>query len=216
MFEFIEVKYKDIINIPNLSINKGITTLVGASGSGKTTILKMLNKMISPTQGRILFYGQDIQQLHTVSHRRKVIMLSQSPAMFASTIRDNFITALRYHEKEIPDDADLYLILKQIQLNKELETPVINLSGGEKQRLALGRVILLNPDVFLLDEPSSALDDDTEKMIIEMLARHAKEFNKDIVMVTHSKTIAERYADEILEIANGKVVNRRLNNEWDN
>lgn len=213
MFQFNEVKYKDIINLPDLFINRGITILLGASGSGKTTILKMLNKMISPTQGTILFYGKDLKKIQSVEHRRNVTMLSQSHTMFAGDVRDNLTIALRFQEKEIPDDTELYKILEQVQLNKELSTSAMNLSGGEKQRLALARVLLVNPDVYLLDEPSSALDDDTEEMMIQMLAEHVKKMDKTIVMVTHSKTIAEKYADEILEIESGKVLKRRLKNE---
>lgn len=216
MFEFIDVKYKNIIDLPKLSINRGITIVVGTSGSGKTTILRMLNKMISPTQGKILFKGTDMKQIESVAHRRKVTMLSQNPAMFEGTLRDNLSIALKYQEKEIPVDQYLSKILEQVQLKKPLDTPAVNLSGGEKQRLALGRVLLLDPEVYLLDEPSSALDDDTEEMIIQMLAEHVKRVDKTIVMVTHSKTIAEKYGDEIIEISNGKVLNRRLKNERDN
>lgn len=215
MFEFIDVKYKNIVDLPDLFLEKGITILVGASGSGKTTILKMLNKMISPTQGRILHNGMDMKQIESVIHRRNVTMLSQNPAMFAGTIKDNLIIPLRFQEKAMLDDEALCNVLEQVWLKKNLNTPVMNLSGGEKQRLALGRVLLLDPDVYLLDEPSSALDDDTEEMIIQMLAKHALKVDKTIVMVTHSKTIAEKYADEIIEISDGKVVNRWLKNEGD-
>lgn len=79
MFQFMQVKYKNIIDLPDLLINRGITILVGASGSGKTAILKMLNKMISPTQGQILYNGIDVRQINSVEHRRKVAMLSQNP-----------------------------------------------------------------------------------------------------------------------------------------
>jgi putative ABC transport system ATP-binding protein len=213
MFEFIDVKYGNIIDLPRLFINTGITVLIGASGSGKTTILRMLNKMISPSQGSISFNGVDLKQIKSVEHRRKVTMLTQNPVMFEGTVRDNLTMALRFQGKEIPGDEDLKLILEQIQLNKSLDTPSHNLSGGEKQRLALGRVLLIDPEVYLLDEPSSALDEDMEEIIIEMFAAHVKQHEKSLVMVTHSKSIAEKYADELIEIATGKVLHRRANHE---
>lgn len=216
MFEFIDVKYKDIIDIPNLRIKQGLTVFLGQSGSGKTTVLKMLNKMISPTQGRILYYGNELKQLGSVEHRRKVMMLSQSPTMFEGTIRDNLTIAFRFQEKEIPIDDTLKGILSRVQLNKELDTEVNQLSGGEKQRLSLGRLFLCKPEVYILDEPSSALDDETEDMIIKMVAEHIKTADKSVVMVTHSKAIAEKYADEIFEMANGKISNRRIVNERNN
>jgi putative ABC transport system ATP-binding protein len=214
MFEFINVKYKDVLDLPTLYIEKEkITTLVGASGSGKTTILRMLNKMISPTKGRIMFDGTDLRQINSVAHRRHVIMLSQSPAMFEGSIRDNLNAGLRFQERELPSDETLYQILEQVKLKKSLESSVNTLSGGEKQRLALGRVLLLNPEVYLLDEPSSALDDETEEIVIQMLTKHVRKEKKTIVMVTHSKAIAEKYSDTIIEIYEGRCLRRRCNNE---
>jgi len=217
MFKFIDVKYKDVLDLPTLFIEKErITTLVGPSGSGKTTILKMLNKMISPTQGRILFNGMDLRQINSVAHRRHVTMLSQSPAMFEGSIRDNLNAGLRFQERELPSDEVLNRILELVKLKKPLDSSVNTLSGGEKQRLALGRVLLLNPEVYLLDEPSSALDDETEEIIIQMLTEHVRIEKKTIVMVTHSKAIAEKYSDTIIEILEGRCLSRRCNNEQNN
>ncbi len=216
MFELIDVKYQEVVDIPNLYISEGLTVLLGASGSGKTTVLRLLNKMLSPTQGRILFKGNDIKQIHSVEHRRNVMMLSQNPAMFEGNIKDNLTIAFRFQEKEIPGDEELYRIIAKVQLNKELDTPVNQLSGGEKQRLALGRIFLLDPSVYLLDEPSSALDENTEDMIIKMLSEHIKKAKKSAIMVTHSKSVAEKYGDEIIEMAGGKILNRRLRDEWNN
>jgi putative ABC transport system ATP-binding protein len=216
MFELIEVKYKDIVDIPNLSISRGLTVLLGPSGGGKTTILRMLNKMISPTRGRILFDGKDLKQIKSVEHRRNVMMLSQNPAMYEGTLRDNLTIALRFQEKESPGDDELYKILSGVRLHKDLETPVYQLSGGEKQRLALGRLFLCDPAVYLLDEPSSALDDDTEDAIIKMVSEHIETTRKSVVMITHSKALAEKYADEIIEISDGKIISRRAVYERNN
>jgi putative ABC transport system ATP-binding protein len=193
MFEFKNVKYKDIVDIPNLRINEGLTVLLGPSGSGKTTVLRMLNKMISPTEGSIFFNGLDLKELKSVEHRRNAMTLMQSPAMFEGTIRDNLTIPFRFQEKELPDDLALRSVLDDVQLNKELDTPVHLLSGGEKQRVALGRVFLCNPKVYLLDEPSSALDDATEDAIINLVATRIKTDGKSAVMVTHSKAVAEKW-----------------------
>ncbi len=216
MFEIIGVKYQDIIDIPSLFLNEGLTVLLGASGSGKTTVLRMLNKMISPTQGRILFNGCDLKKIPSLEHRRDVMMLSQNPAMFPGNIRANLTIACQFQEKRIPNDQELQVILAQVQLKKELDTPVSQLSGGEKQRLALGRLLLLDPSVYLLDEPSSALDEDTEDTIIKMVGEHVQKTKKSVIMVTHSSSVAEKYGDQIIEMAQGKILNRRFRNEWDN
>jgi putative ABC transport system ATP-binding protein len=214
MFKFIDVKFKNIVSVPNLFIEKeSITTIVGPSGSGKTTILKMLNKMISPTQGTILFQNTDLSQINSVSLRRQVAMLSQNPAVFEGDIRENLIIGLKFQEKALPSDNELIGILQKVKLNKPVDSMAGILSGGEKQRLALGRVLLLDPEVYLLDEPSSALDDVTEEMIIEMVTRHVREKGKTLVMVTHSKVVAENYSDIIIELENGLCSGRRIKYE---
>jgi len=206
MFEFIDVKYKSILDIPALKIEKGkITTIVGESGSGKTTILKLLNKMISPTQGRILYQGCELSEIDTVMHRRQVTMLSQTPIVFDGNVQENLTIGLRYQDKSVPDEFALNRMLEQIRLKKELDSPVDKLSGGEKQRLAVGRILLLDSPVYLLDEPSSALDEDTEEVIIEMITRNIRQNAKTLVMVTHSKSIAQNYSDTILRIADGSI-----------
>ena len=211
MFEFIDVKFKEILDIPKLYITKDkITSLIGPSGSGKTTILKMLNKMLSPTEGQILFNEQSLDRIDSVNHRRHVTMLSQAPVMFDGDIKKNLIAGLKFHKREIPDDSVLTEILVKVKLNKELSSPAQTLSGGEKQRLALGRVLLLNSEVYLLDEPSSALDEKTAEAVIEMITEYAKSENKTLVMVTHSKAIAQRFSDEIIEVCNGQCNGRSV------
>ena len=129
--------------------------------------------------------------------------MKKLPAIFPGTVRDNLLIGLRFSEKPAVDDARLRQILTMVHLKKELEDDSDRLSGGEKQRLALGRIILLDPEVFLLDEPSSALDEETERIIIEELVTYTKEANKTLIMVTHSKNIAKTYSDHVIEIRHG-------------
>lgn len=210
MFRFIDVKYKQILDIPSLLIEKGkITTLVGASGSGKTTILRMLNKMLSPTRGSILFKATDLRDINSVAHRRQVTMLSQNPVMFEGSIRDNLNIGLKFQAKSLLSDAELLGILEKVSLKKALDTSASILSGGEKLRLALGRVLLLNSDIYLLDEPSAALDDEMEETIIQMVAEYVRKENKTMVMVTHSRAMAEIYSDTIIKVTEGRCSNVR-------
>jgi putative ABC transport system ATP-binding protein len=113
---------------------------------------------------------------------------------------------LRFAEKNEETEAVMLEVLKLVHLNKSLDENADKLSGGEKQRLSLGRVILLNPDVFLLDEPSSALDEDTEQLIIKAVVEYSKKNNKTVIMVTHSKKVASTFADNIIEIKSGQVM----------
>lgn len=209
MFTFEDVTFLDILNIPSLSIDSGrITSLVGVSGSGKTTVLKMLNKMVSPTSGRILYHDRPLREIDSVTHRRDVCMLSQSPIMFDGNIKDNLVAGLNFQKKELPDDTTLTEMLARVHLNKPLSASVGKLSGGEKQRLALGRILLLDASVYLMDEPSSALDDNTATAIVEMITSCVREKNKSLVLVTHSRAVAEQYSDDIIEINNNTATRR--------
>lgn len=208
MFSLKKVKYKLILDINDLNIKKyKVTCIVGESGSGKSTLLRLLNKLISCNSGEIYYNNQPLNTINSVELRRDVVMLPQLPVIFPGTVRDNLLTGLRFAEKPTVDDTKLRQILNIVHLNKELNDDSDKLSGGEKQKLALGRVILLDPAVFLLDEPSSALDEETERIIIEKLVAYTKEVNKTLIMVTHSKKVAQTYSDNIIEIYQGKVIN---------
>lgn len=200
MFRFEKVTYKDILQIGDLTIGEGLTAILGPSGSGKTTLLRLMNKMISPSGGHIYFRGADLAKLPSVAHRRNVMMLSQNPVLYPGTLRENLVVGHRFQNKPLPDDGRLLEILAQVELAKDLDDPVDMLSGGEKQRLALGRVFLLDPQVYLLDEPSAALDEASEDAIIAMVAARNRDNQRSTVMVTHSRNIAVKYADTIVEL----------------
>lgn len=204
-----QVKYKDILNVENLHIQKHkITCIVGESGSGKTTLLRLLNKLISCDTGEIFYNKQSINDIDSVKLRREVVMLPQSPAIFNGSIKDNLLIGLKFSEKPNVSDDKLYEALKMVNLNKSLNEDAKKLSGGEKQRVALSRVILMKPEVLLLDEPSSALDEDTEHLVIESLANYTKKNNKTLIMVTHSKKVTTLFSNQIIEIKKGIVKNQ--------
>ncbi|MDY6065198.1 MAG: ATP-binding cassette domain-containing protein [Finegoldia sp.] len=207
MFLLKDVKYKNILDIAYLEIKENkLTCIVGESGSGKSTLLRLLNKLISCDSGEIFYKGENLKDIDSVSLRRKVVMLSQFPSIFNGAVKDNLLIGLKFSEKDEVDDEKLREVLRLVNLNKELNDGVDNLSGGEKQRLALARVILMDPEVFLLDEPSSALDEETEEIIIEKLVAYTKGKRKILVMVTHSKKVADTYGENIIEIHQGKVL----------
>lgn len=207
MFSFKEVKYKHILDIEKLTLEKHkVTCLVGQSGSGKTSLLRLLNKLITHDYGEILYKDQPLNDIESVDLRREIVMLPQAPAIFNGSIKDNLLIGLKFSEKPPASDSELDEVLKIVNLNKTLDQDAEKLSGGEKQRVALGRVMLMKPEVLLLDEPSSALDEETEHIIIKALVNYTKENSKTLIMVTHSKKIAHHFADEIIELKAGKIV----------
>jgi putative ABC transport system ATP-binding protein len=205
IFRLDQVRYKNILNISELCIPSArITCILGPSGSGKTTFLRLLNKLISPDSGSIYYQSHDITNIKSVTLRRKVCLLSQEPRIFEGNVRNNLLQGIRFHEKPLPSEEILQDILHQVKLTKSLQEDCKQFSGGEKQRLALARILLLNPEVFLLDEPSSSLDDATEELIIQRITQEAKNFQKAVVMVTHSKLIANKHADNIVYFSEGQ------------
>lgn len=209
MFSLKQIKYKDILNIKNLDIKTHkITCIVGESGSGKSTLLKLLNNLISSDSGEIYYDDKPLRNINAINLRRNVVMLPQYPSVFSGSIKDNLLIGLKFSEKQPVSDDKLYEVLKLVYLDKELNKDAYSLSGGEKQRLALARIILLDPDVLLLDEPSSALDENTEYSLMNNLIKYIKENNKTLIMVTHSRKIANNFADEIIEIEKGTVINQ--------
>ncbi|QKT05703.1 ATP-binding cassette domain-containing protein [Mycoplasma sp. OR1901] len=209
MFEIHNLKFKNILNIEHLKFEVGkINVIVGASGVGKTTLLRMLNKLNSPTSGEILYKQKNIEQISSLELRKEVLMLPQNPILLGDTIEENLTAPFNYQNKPKPSQEKMKKCLEQVKLIKELTDLATNLSGGEKQRLALARILLLEPEVYLLDEPSSMLDKETEDFIINYLVNFAKENNKTIIMITHSKEVASKYADNIIELQKITEINK--------
>lgn len=200
MIVFRNVTYASFLNIEDLVIEQGkFTVCIGSSGSGKTTMLKLIVKLIEPATGTITFHGENIHDLDTVLLRKQIAFLPQKAYVFPGSIADNLKVGLDYHGI-VKQDEDLSDVLERVQLKKNPEDDAKHLSGGEAQRLALARVLLLDPEVLLLDEPSSALDLQSERVLMEILKDLNEKQKKSILMVTHRLEVAEAYADRIVEI----------------
>lgn len=206
MFKFNQVRYRDIISVDDLTISSNETTcIVGESGSGKTTFLKLLNHMVNYNQGTITYRGEDLKNLDPINLRREVILLPQAPVIFPGTVRDNLLIGLAFSGRKPVDDKRLLEEMKYAGLDKRLDEEAEPLSGGEKQRLALIRVILMEPNVLLLDEPTSALDEGTELSIIEYINNYLKTKDKTLIMVTHSRELAKSMGDRMVNVNKGIV-----------
>lgn len=207
MFELSEIRYKNILNIKHLAIpDKQCTALVGKSGSGKTTLLRMLNRLTSPDEGNIIWNGQDITTWDPVHLRRKIVMLPQKPIMWEGSIADNLNLGRVFSEQSPLPEADLATLLQNVHLEKTLNEIASRLSGGEQQRVALARVLAMDAEVLLLDEPSSALDRGTEREVLQEVIDHAKKRATTIIMVTHAQDIAEAMSDTLVTIDSGRLI----------
>ena len=206
MFTFKNVRYREILDIENLTIPPFRTTwIVGESGSGKTTLLKLLNSMLTPDQGELLYMGTDMAALDPVRLRREVVMLPQSPLIFPGTIKENLLIGRRFAEKPAPLEDQLSAVLTLLKLKKDLDRNAADLSGGEKQRLAICRILLMEPEVFLLDEPTSALDDGTEELVMQKVVEYGRQNKKTVVIITHSPKMARRFGGLLIALHEGKI-----------
>ncbi|HLR59634.1 MAG TPA: ABC transporter ATP-binding protein [Pseudogracilibacillus sp.] len=206
MFVLRDVKFLDVLSIKYLEIEEGkVTSIIGESGAGKSTLAKLLNKMITPDSGTVLYQDKDLATYDPIKLRREVVMLSQTPLMFEGTIEENLQIGLQFSEKEPATIEEMKTKLSDMELNKDLKTPINKLSGGEKQRIALARIALMKPNVYILDEPTSALDDLTEDDVIQTFIEHAKSSNQTVIIITHSEILAKTYSDRIITVKRGEI-----------
>lgn len=181
---FLKPKNQTILNDINLSINSGdFITISGPSGSGKSTLLKVLASMITPTSGKLLYKNREIDKENITDYRKEVSYFFQQPTLFGETVMDNLIFPFDIRHQEF-DKSRVTKLLETFKLNESyLNKKIIDLSGGEKQRVAFVRNLIFEPDVLLLDEVTSALDDENKNIIQQFILNELK--GKTILWVTH-------------------------------
>nr|WP_024967379.1 iron ABC transporter ATP-binding protein FetA [Pantoea sp. IMH] len=177
----------------SLTLNVGEYLLItGPSGSGKSTLLKIIASLIDATQGRIFFKGQPAAAMRPEFWRQHISYCFQSPVLFGETVYDNLALPWQIRQQSVKDDA-LRRDLEKVELPADmLHKRIGQLSGGEKQRVALLRHLQFLPDVLLLDEITSALDEENRARIDRLIAGLVKEKGVAVIAVSHqSKEIAE-------------------------
>jgi len=188
--------------------------LLGANGSGKSTLLRLLDALYFPSQGSVSFCGQNLtsellnQNGFALSFRRKVALVFQNPdvQLFNPTVFDE--VAFGPLQLEWPKEQVLSKVAATLELMKIThlrDRPPYRLSGGEKKRVALASVIVLDPDVLLLDEPTSTLDPRSQSQIIDLI-QEWKSSSKTVITATHQLEIVEDIAECIVVLEEGKVL----------
>ena len=207
LFHLQDVQFLDVLRIDELTIERGETTcIVGTSGAGKSTLVRLLNRMNPLTSGTITYEGVDLETLDPVDLRRDVVMLAQTPLLFKGTVEENVQKGVQFAEKEEKTKEEIARALETVSLAIDGATDVATLSGGEKQRVALARVLLMDPNVYLLDEPTSALDPGTEEEVMRAFLEEAKRRQQTVLIITHSRDVAEQFADRIITVEKGRIV----------
>ena len=181
-------------------VDGAITVIVGASGSGKSSLLRLCNRLEAPTSGTVAFRGEDLAGVDVRAHRRRVGMLFQRPTPFAGTVRQNLLVA----EPRL-DDERAGALLERVGLDADLlRRPADRLSGGEAQRMCLARTLATDPEVLLADEATSSLDPDATRHL-EALAVGLRDDGIPVLWVTQEPEQIDRIADHALRVTKGRV-----------
>ncbi|SJZ61469.1 putative ABC transport system ATP-binding protein [Pilibacter termitis] len=200
-----------ILKDVNVSFEKGkFYTILGQSGSGKTTLLSILGALDKAKEGQVLLDEQDIQAIGFENYRRNNIgMIFQSYNLVPYlTAVENVLVAMNVTDNEIPSDHEkvAYNLLDFIGITQEKANRLVNqLSGGEQQRVAIARALATNVDIILADEPTGNLDEEREQEIVDIFKRLADEYNKCVIVVTHSQEIASQ-SEEVYLLKKGALV----------
>ncbi len=188
----------------NVTLNPGtITVFLGPNGAGKTTLLRLLDLLTPPTEGEILYAGKPANT-DKLLLRRKMGYVPQNPIMLGGTVSNNITYGLKVRKIEGIENR-VEKVLSLVNLEKLRSHPAKTLSGGEKQRLAIARVLVYDPEVIFLDEPTANLDPLSTAIIEELIPQLAKE-NKTIVLTTHNLWQARRYGEQIYFLAQGRII----------
>lgn len=194
---------KQIVDNISYKFHRGkIYTVIGPSGAGKSSLLRMLNRLDEPTSGEILFNNENYKSYEPPELRMKICYLFQIPYLFDGTIRDN----LKYAVNDMKDEEVMELS-KKVHIKKEmLDDSVENLSVGEKQRVAIARLLAVKPEIILLDEPTSNLDPGHTRAIENLIKEIVLKEKITAIVVTHHPQQALNIGEETLLLDNGKLV----------
>lgn len=187
-----------------------VVAVFGPSGSGKTSILEMVAGLRRPTSGRVVLDGETVYDseagvAHPI-HTRRIGMVFQDHLLFPHmTVERNLLYARRWNRAE-QTGAEFDRVVSVLELAALLNRFPASLSGGESQRVALGRAMLSHPRLLLMDEPLAAIDDALKIRVLDYLDRVVHEWNVPAIFVSHSQTEVRRFAQTVVAVANGRLI----------
>lgn len=202
-----EVKALDDISF---QVEEGeFIAIIGPSGSGKSTLLHSIAGLEKPTSGKVYFYDKDIYKMNkkelTILRRQKIGIIYQFYNLIPTlNVEENIILPIELDRKKI-DTKKLDEIIKFLGLEKRKKHLPNELSGGQQQKVAIGRALMINPTIILADEPTGNLDSKSSEEIMQVLKKANKDYKQTIIMITHNLEIA-KLADRIIKIEDGRII----------
>ena len=198
-YEKINYEKKEVLKNINMKFETGkITSIIGKSGSGKTTLLELIDNIIVPTKGEIII--EDVN---------KIGFLFQFPEeqFFNQTVKKELEVILKLSDYKKDINKRIYDVLEMVNLNEDyLNKNPFNLSSGEKRKLALASVLILNPKIILLDEPTIGLDDKDKNEMIKLIRILKNRYNKTIIIASHDMNFIHKITDYIYVLDNKKII----------
>ncbi|MGE3145912.1 MAG: phosphonate ABC transporter ATP-binding protein [Pseudorhodoplanes sp.] len=198
---------------------RGLTAIIGPSGTGKSTLIRCINRLVDPTSGEILFLGQDLARLagrDLRRARRRIGMVFQEYNLVErlSVIENvlcgrlGYVPVWRAWLRRFPpaDIARAFDLLDAVGLGEFANVRADQLSGGQRQRVGIARALMQEPDLILADEPTSSLDPKTSVEIMELIARRAGERDIPVIVNIHNVELGRRFADRIVGMSKGQIV----------
>ncbi|MBR6117301.1 MAG: ABC transporter ATP-binding protein [Paludibacteraceae bacterium] len=201
----------EVLKGVNLEVKQGeIVAIIGKSGAGKTTLLQIIGTLDRPTKGEVIINGERLMaksERELAAFRNKhigfIFQFHQLLPEFTA-LENVCIPAMIAREKESEYKARAEKLLRELGLGERMHHKPNQLSGGEKQRVAAARALMMNPDIVLADEPTGSLDEKNKKELSDLLLQLRKEYGQTILLVTHDKELAG-IADRVIEIVDGTI-----------
>jgi len=214
------VEGKPVLSDINLEIAaRGITAVIGASGTGKSTLIRCINRLVEPSEGEILFDGQDLVKLDSAGlrqARRHIGMVFQEYNLVERlTVMENllsgrlgYVSAWRAWRRKFPKDdiRKAFELLDVVGLEGFAQRRADALSGGQRQRVGIARAVMQEPKLLLADEPTSSLDPKTSVEIMELLANVGRTRGIAVLVNMHDVELAKRFADRVVGMSGGRIV----------
>lgn len=201
----------EVLKGVHLEVKKGeIVAIIGKSGAGKTTLLQIIGTLDRPTKGEVLIDGTNVftlgeKELAAFRNRHIGFIFQFHQLLPEFTALENVcIPAMIAHEKESDYKPRAEKLLRDLGLGERMNHKPNELSGGEKQRVAAARALMMRPSIILADEPTGSLDEKNKKELSELLIHLRQEYGQTILLVTHDKELAS-IADRIIEIKDGRI-----------
>ena len=201
-----------VIALNNISfeVEEGeFIAVIGPSGSGKSTLLHTIAGLEKPTNGQVYFYGKSMYEMSkrelTILRREKIGIIYQFYNLIPTlNVEENILLPIELDKKKI-DKEKLNNIIEFLNIDNRRKHLPNELSGGQQQKVAIGRALMIEPKIILADEPTGNLDSKSSNEIIHLLKKANKEYNQTIIMITHNLEIS-KLADRIIKIEDGKIV----------